>query len=107
MQLAGQFAEQGVRLRLAVPLGCAATLGRQVLKSDTAPIRWVGGWALWGCISTCSNIMHETHKKLHSSGSRLLQLPCIPAQTCLPGCPARDLPPCVCCAPLPLQHPRA
>ena len=35
VQLAGQFAEQGVRLRLAVPLGCATTLGRQVLKSDT------------------------------------------------------------------------
>jgi len=39
VQLAGQYDSQGVRLRLAVPLGDAATLSRQVLKSDTATIR--------------------------------------------------------------------
>lgn len=38
VQLAGQYDSQGVRLRLVVPLGDAATLGRQVLKSDTATI---------------------------------------------------------------------
>lgn len=40
MQLAGQYdAEGGVRLRFAVPQGDAASLERQVLKSDTATIR--------------------------------------------------------------------
>lgn len=49
MQLAGQYDAQGVRLRLAVPQGDAATLARQVLKSDTATIRlgW-GACAFWG-----------------------------------------------------------
>lgn len=36
VQLAGQYGEQGLRLSLKVPLGDAATLGRAVLKSDTA-----------------------------------------------------------------------
>lgn len=39
MQLAGQYAPQGVRLRLAVPQGDAATLARRILKSDTATVR--------------------------------------------------------------------
>lgn len=40
MQLAGQYdAAGGVRLSLSVPLGDAATLGRQVLKSDTCTVR--------------------------------------------------------------------
>ena len=43
VQLAGQYDGQGVRLRLAVPLGDAAALGRQVLKSDTATIRCIPG----------------------------------------------------------------
>lgn len=38
-QLAGQYDAQGVRLSLQVPQGCAATLSRQVLKSDTATVR--------------------------------------------------------------------
>ncbi|KAL4425611.1 hypothetical protein ABPG75_009627 [Micractinium tetrahymenae] len=38
VQLAGQYAPQGVRLRLAVPQGDAATLARRVLKSDTATV---------------------------------------------------------------------
>lgn len=39
VQLAGQYAPQGMRLRLAVPQGDAATLARRVLKSDTATVR--------------------------------------------------------------------
>jgi hypothetical protein len=39
VELAGQHDAQGVRLTLQVPQGCAATLGRQVLKGDTATVR--------------------------------------------------------------------
>ncbi|KAI3438718.1 hypothetical protein D9Q98_001138 [Chlorella vulgaris] len=38
VQLQGQHAPQGVRLTLQVPQGCAATLGRQILKADTATV---------------------------------------------------------------------
>ena len=41
VQLAGQFGSQGLRLTLQVPQGCSTTLNRQVLKSDTATIRYM------------------------------------------------------------------
>ena len=43
VQLAGQYSPQGVRLELAVPQGCTATLDRLLIKSDTATVSIPGG----------------------------------------------------------------
>jgi hypothetical protein len=53
VQLQGQHAPQGVRLTLQVPQGCAATLGRQILKADTATVRCAPQYVKGGSHPAC------------------------------------------------------